>query len=436
MTRRRTSLLLLGTLGAGLIAGRLSHEREQVSAADPGMRDVLYYVDPMHPAYTSDKPGTAPDCGMALVPVHAHDAVRVGADHKVGVHGSERDLPPGAVHIEPHGQQLIGVRVSPVEHQPITERLRLPGRVAADEARLHRINLGLAGIIRELSTAATGSRVRRGESLATISVPDVRPLLQAHIVALEAVDRAPKDVEPPIQFGLATASLQQSVERLLTLGISSVQIEEIARTRQVPPALTITAPHDGVIVARNVSTGQMIMRGEELFRIADLRRVWVLADVFGRDAEYLRPGMAVEVSLPDRPRKFRGVISRDMTPQVDATTPSAQVRLEVDNPDLILRPGMFVDVEVAIELPPALVVPTDAVIDSGLRTTVFVQRSAGVFEPVEVQTGWRAGGYVEIVGGLAAGDPVVVSGTFLLDSETRMRHVTPESRPGHDRPHH
>lgn len=423
MTRGQTSLLLLGTLGAGLLAGRLSNEREQVSAADHSVRGVLYYVDPMHPAYKSDKPGTAPDCGMALVPVYAEVAAP-GANS------------PGAVHISPETQHVIGVRVSPVEQRSFIGRLRLAGRVAADETRAYRINIGTDGVIRELSTATTGSRVRRHEWLATLSAPDARSLIQAYLVALDVMERTPKGAETPNAIRVATASLQQSVDRLLTLGMSSLQIDDIARTRQVPATLRITAPETGVVVARNVSIGQKVMRGEELYRIADLRRVWILADVFGRDAEYIRPGMTAEVSLPDRPRSFGATVSRDVPPQSDMANPSVQVRLETDNPDLLLRPGMVVDVELPIELPPALVVPTEAVIDSGLKSTVFVERSSGVFEPREVETGWRFGDRVQILNGLEHGERIAISGTFLLDSETRMRHVTPQSPRGHDRPHH
>jgi Cu(I)/Ag(I) efflux system membrane fusion protein len=410
MTRREMSLLLLGTLGAGLLAGRLSNEREQVSAADSGIGDVLYYVDPMHPAYKSDKPGTAPDCGMALVPVFSDVAAADGPDS-----------PPGAVNIGPETQHLTGVRVSPVEQRSITERLRLPGRIAADETRLYRINLGLSGIIRELSTRTTGSPVRRDEWLATILAPDARSLIQAHIVALEAVDRAPKDVETPTQFRLATASLQQSVDRLLTLGMSSVQIEEIGRTRQVPATLKITAPEAGVVVARNVSIGQTIMRGEELFRIADLRRVWVLADVFGPEAEHVRPGTVAQVSVPGRSGSIRARVSSDVLPQFDPVSQSVKVRLDADNPQYLLRPDMFVDVDLPITLPAAIAVPADAVVDSGLKKTVFVETGDGVFEPRQVETGWRFGDRIEIVKGLAPGERVVVSGTFLLDSESRMR---------------
>lgn len=412
MTRGLLALLLLSAIAAGFVAGSLYPDRERVSAADLGSRRVLYYVDPMHPAYTSDKPGTAPDCGMKLEPVYA--------DARAPAHNSASS--PGEVRISPETQQLVGVKVGAVEKRAVTERLRLTGRVATDETRVYRINLGIDGVVRELGAATTGSRVRKDGWLATIGAPDTRSPFQSYIVALDVLDRTSKNAEGPGPITLATASVQQSVDRLLTLGVSQPQIDEIARTRQLPANLRITAPEDGVVVSRNVSVGQKLQRGDELFRIADLRRVWILADIFGRDAELVRAGMAAGVSIPDRPHRFHGIVSRDVVPQFDANNQSVRLRIDVQNPELLLQPGMFVAVEVPVDLPPALVVPVDAVIHSGRNTMVFVERRPGVFERRDVETGWHFAPYVQIVNGLSEGDRIVVSGTFLVDSESRLRH--------------
>jgi Cu(I)/Ag(I) efflux system membrane fusion protein len=164
-----------------------------------------------------------------------------------------------------------------------------------------------------------------------------------------------------------------------------------------------------------------VERGNELYQIADLRRVWILADVFGREAEYVGPGTIAEISQPGRAPSFRARVSRDVLPQFDAASQSVKVRLEADNLGYLLRPDMFVDVDLLITLPPAIAIPVDAVLDSGLKKVVFVETGAGVFEPRQVETGWRFGGRVQIVKGLAEGDRVVVAGTFLLDSENRLR---------------
>jgi Cu(I)/Ag(I) efflux system membrane fusion protein len=172
---------------------------------------------------------------------------------------------------------------------------------------------------------------------------------------------------------------------------------------------------------RNASVGQKLARGDELFRIAYLARVWVLADVFGGDADHVKPGAAAVVSVPGRTASFRARVSRDVAPQFDGDSQSAKIRVEVDNPSAILRPGMFVDVDVMAGLSSAIEVPADAILDSGLAQTVFVETSAGVFEPREVETGRRAGGRVEIVKGLEPGERVVVAGTFVVDAERRVR---------------
>jgi len=406
------SILVAAALGAGFLAGAWYARRGDVSAAAPDARAVLYYVDPMHPAYKSPKPGTAPDCGMALQPVYS-DAAPVVAAAPPGV--------PGAVAIDRERQQLIGVRVNPVARTAAQETLRVYGRVAADDNRIYRVDVGIDGFVRDLSTVTAGSEVRKDEWLATFSAPELRQPIQGYLVAFELFERSRKESDTPGGSDIAAAALQQNVDRLLTLGMSSVQLDEIARTRQVPQAITITAPADGFVLARNISRGQKFGRGDELYRIADLRRVWVSADVAGADAAYLKEGSAAEITLPGRGTALRGRISRALRPEFNPDTQSVKLRLEVDNPGFVLRPDMFVNVDLRVTLPPAIAVPVDAIVDEGLKKTVFVERAAGVFEPRPVETGWVFGGRVEIVKGLAAGDRVVVDGTFLLDAETRLR---------------
>jgi Cu(I)/Ag(I) efflux system membrane fusion protein len=406
------SLLVAAALGAGFLAGTWYARRGDLRAAAPDARGILYYVDPMHPAYKSDKPGTAPDCGMALQPVY-NDAAPAAAVAPAVV--------PGVVAIDRDRQQLIGVRVSPVAMTASDETLRVYGRVAPDDNRVYRVDVGIDGFIRDLSAATTGSQVRRDDWLATFSAPELRQPIQGYLVAVELLERAKKDGDAHDRNDIAAAGVQQNVDRLLTFGMSSVQLDEIARTRQVPHAIRITAPADGFVLARNVLKGQKFGRGDELYRVADLRRVWVMADVVGADAAYVNEGSNAEVSVPGRPAALRGRVSRDLRPEFNPDTQSVKLRLEVDNPEFVLRPDMFVNVDLRVALPPAIAVPVDAVIAQGVKKIVFVERAAATFEPREVETGWVFGGRVEIVKGLAAGDRVVVDGTFLLEAETRLR---------------
>src|SRR5919204_697154 len=182
----------------------------------------------------------------------------------------------------------------------------------------------------------------------------------------------------------------------------------------------MASPADGFVLARNTFPGLKFDRGFELYRIADLRKVWVLADVFPQDARHVRPGMRSEVAVPEQGVALPGTV-REILPQFDAMTRTLKVKIALDNPGYLLRPDMFVEVRVAVELPSAVVVPSDAVVDSGLVKRVFVQSGEGLFEPRTVETGWRAGDQVEIVKGLSAGEIVVTAGTFFLHSQTPIK---------------
>jgi Cu(I)/Ag(I) efflux system membrane fusion protein len=409
---KRVAIFCVLLLAAASIVGAAWYGRREMAAASRSdARKILYYIDPMHPQYKADRPGIAPDCGMKLEPVYE-------APPRATSRATDVDR---AVRVSGDMQRLVGVRVQPVQKTSATATLRLYGRVTPDETRMYRVNAGIDGYIREISTVTTGSHVGKGEWLATLASPDARTPIQAYLVALEAMERGalrPVDVPGPIDAGV-----EQAADRLVTLGMSRTQIDEIKRTRAVPSAIRITAPAAGFVVARNLTAGEKITSGEELFRIADLRRVWILADVVGRDVQYVRPGMIAEVAVPGRGTTMRATISGAVLPQFDALSQSARVRLDADNPGSILRPEMLVDVHLPIALAPAIAVPVDAVLDAGLKKRVYVERADGAFEPRDVETGWRFGDRVEIVTGLAEGDRVVVSGTFLLDSESRMRHV-------------
>jgi RND family efflux transporter MFP subunit len=417
MKRGTAAVVVLAALGAAFLAGMSYNQRAGLSASALRARRVLYYVDPMHPSYRSDKPGIAPDCGMQLEPIYED------GDGPAAVRTSR---PPRAqsIYVSIDKQALSGVQIGAVQRAAGRERVRLYGRVAADETRQYRINVGIDGYVRDVSAATTGSRVVKGEWLATVSAPDLRTAAQAYLVTLDIVDRSRKAGDSQAQLDIASAGVQQAMDRLLTMGMSPVQLEEIKRTRLLPASMRITAPADGFVLARSASIGQRIANGDELYRVADLGHVWVMADAFGSDVDYVAPGLEARVSIPGRAMSLPARVSRDVPPQFDGDSQSAKVRVEVNNPSAVLRPGMFVDVDVTTARAPGIEVPADAIVDSGLARTVYVERSAGVFEPREVETGRRAAGRVEIVKGLAAGERVVVAGTFVVDAERRVRGAT------------
>jgi len=202
--------------------------------------------------------------------------------------------------------------------------------------------------------------------------------------------------------------------------MSETQIREVARTRQLARNIEIRSPVAGLVLERKVFSGVRFERGSELFRIAELHHVWILADVFEGEAQYLRPATTARVTLPNQQRAFNARVS-ETVPQFDPATRTLKIRLEADNPNYELRPDMFVDVELPVRMPPGLSVPLDAVLDSGTQKRVFIDRGNGFFEPRQVETGWRFGDRIEIVKGLAAGERVVTSGTFFVDSESRLK---------------
>jgi membrane fusion protein, copper/silver efflux system len=420
MTRQIAySFVLIAAAGTAYMAGSWRAPRETVSAAvvdgAETSRTILYYRCPMHPDVRSDHPGTAPCCGMAFEPLYADEA---------GAQATN-----GAVTASAAQQQMIGVSTGVVAAAGGTEQVRAFGRVAADETRVFRITGGLEAYISELSGVTTGSAVRKGQWLGSYSTPEARLPVAGFITAVNTLDREEKTGAPnPSSLVTARTSIAVATQRLLTMGMSPLQIEEITRTREQTTTVRMTSPVDGFVLTRNVAPGQRFDAGAELFQLADLNHVWILADVPVADGDRIKPGTTARVIVAGRETPVRARVSSQVLPQFDPATQSFKLRLEADNPGFVLRPDMSVDVAFEVAYEPALLVPADAVVFSGVSAHVFVERSAGVFEPRDVQIGRRHGNRIAIVNGLEPGQRIALSGTFLLDSESRMK--------ANDRPHH
>jgi RND family efflux transporter MFP subunit len=336
---------------------------------------------------------------------------------------SPNHVSPGTVRITSERQQAIGIRIAAVEKKPVTQTIRILGRVAVDETRIYRINATVDGWVTETFPNATGNFVKKNETLAAFYSPEFLSAGQALLFALSSQDRVHvtgKETQPhKDQITQFNINIRQYRDSLKNLGMGDLQIAEMIQTRRYMENVNITSPADGIILVRNVSRGQRFDKGTELYRIVDLSRVWIQTDTYENEAQYLKPGNIVNVSLPGLKKTFKATVSNAL-PQFDEATRTLKVRLEANNPDYALRPSMFVDVELPITLPPAITAPADAVLDSGLKKTVFVDLGNGIFEPREVETGWRMGNQVEITKGLNPGEKIVVSGNFLIDSESRM----------------
>ncbi len=343
-------------------------------------------------------------------------------------------LASGGVRISPDKQQAIGVQLASVERKAVTQTLRALGRVTADETRIYRINAAVDGWITEAFPNRVGTLVKKDEVLASFYSTEIIAAQQTYFVyALGGTSSLSQPAQPPgreaLLLGSPRLSVQQYRDSLKNLGMSEAQIEEIARTRQYAQRIHILSPAKGFVVFRNVSPGERFEKGKELYRIADLSRMWIQADVFENEGQYLKPGMKVKARVPNQNRTFLVKIS-NVLPLFDSTTRTLKIGMEAENPGYFLRPDMFVDLELPVESPPAITVPADAILDSGLRKTVFTERGVGIFEPREVETGWRMGNRVEIVKGLEPGERIAISGNFLIDSESKLGLAAASPDPG------
>lgn len=372
----------------------------------------VVYACPMHPQYRSDHPGDCPSCGMRLEPVR-DEGTPAPAD-------AAHALPPGAVQVSAERQQAVGVRLGVAERVSGARMLRTSGRVAPNENATYPLTAGTSGWIRSVGVATTGTVVKKNEVLASFYSPEFVVAQQSYYSGLETVDRTSSQQLQTFNQARVVEGVQRFADQLRNLGVSEAQLAEMTRKRELAQDIYLVSPIDGFVLQRNVSAGQRFDRGFEFYRIADLDRVWILADVYQHQLPFIRPGLVARVTAPQLEQPFSARVSQ-AEPIFDEATLTLKVRLDTANRGRVLKPGMFVDVEFAIELPSTLVVPADAIVDSGLRKTVFVDRGGGYFEPRQVETGWRIGDQVEITKGVMPGERIVISGTFLIDSESRMK---------------
>jgi len=408
-----TKVWLAAIAGATVVVSALavSMHKRQSETGHP-QKAILYYRDPMHPSYTSNKPGKAPDCGMELEPVY-EDPRDSGTKAALALRGGIR--------LSQDQQQMLGVKVADVEKSAATGAFHTIGRVVVEEDRIFPVTAGGEGWVTQLSPGtATGDFVKKGQALAVVYGREYATAERTFLYALRSLESS-RSANLGDYQDQPVVVMQEARLVLQNMGFGEAQIQQLEKNRQVILDIRLTAPADGVIVARNVFVQRKFDRGAELFRIADLSRVWISADLFGDEAQQIRAGATAVVSLPDRPAtKFHAIVSPSLS-LFDEKSRTLKVRLEVENAGSILRPDMFVNLEFSIRLPEAVSVPSESVVESGSTKTVFVKQVGGIFEPRIVETGWRLGGRTQILKGLKPGEAIAVSGNFLLDSESRMR---------------
>ncbi len=376
----------------------------------PKEKEVLFYRNPMNPAITSPVPAKD-EMGMDYIPVYADG-------------GAGADEPAGTVTIDPVTVQNIGVRTARAERRSLSHAVRAVGRVDFNEKRLARLHPKTEGWIEVLRVSTTGSVVKKDDILLSIYSPQLVSSQEEYLLALHNLQVLKDSPYEEIRRG-AEDLVNSSRERLRLLDVPDHQIHELEVTRKLKKRIHIHSPFDGTVIKVGVREGQYVTPQTELYMLADLSRVWVYVDVYEEDLPWIKQGDIGEMTVRAVPgRTFRGKVTY-IYPYMERKTRTARVRLEFDNPDLLLKPEMFANITLrAGRVDDAVVVPSEAVVRSGERELIFVVRERGKFEPRPVTLGLSADGLVQVVDGLKAGEEVVTSAQFLIDSESKLREAT------------
>jgi len=374
-------------------------------------REILFYRNPMNPAITSPI-FQQDDMGMDYIPVFADDGV------------SENKGPAGTVTIDPVVVQNIGVRSEKSQLKSISRRLNALGRIDFNEERLARLHPKTSGWIEKLNIDETGRTVKKDSILLSIYSPDLVAAQREYLVALKNWESLSKTSPERIRQTTKTV-LSSALDRLELLDVPAHQLAELKANRKVRKYLHIHSPFAGTVMHIGAREGQYVTPKDELYMISNLEKIWVYVDVYEDEMAWVKVGDGVEMTVRAAPGKIFSGNVRFVYPYLEGKTRTVRVRLEFDNTNKILKPGMFANVILRTDTQKeAIVVPASSIVRSGNRDQVFVVRAPGKFEPREVLLGLSADGYTQILNGLDANEEVVTSSTFLIDSESKLREAT------------
>lgn len=445
----KTRLWMIGLLlGLGVGLATVTFTTGCRKAADQQVGATQYHC-PMHPTIVTDKPGDCPICGMTLVPMDEPKAEAVPAKTKIiyrstmnpnevsdkpgkdsmgmdmvaveVVEGGEQVTPKGlaAVTISPEIRQRMGLTLGTVEKRTLVREVRTSAKIVGDETRLYRVTTKFEGWVEKLFVNVTGQQVKKGDPLLTIYSPELVSTQQEYLTALGAVNQVARGSDDTAARG-AAALLDAARRRLQYWDISDDQIDRLERTGKAEKDLTLYSATGGWVTEKNVVAGQKIMPGDPLLVVTDLTRVWGDADIHQSDLPYVKVGMSVEITIPYwEDKTFTGTVAF-ITPTLDPSTRTAKARLDIDNPELLLKPEMYADARLSYPIGEALSIPAAAVMRTGEHTYAFKNAGEGRLVPVEIKVGPRGGGYFQLLGGLSEGDNVVTSANFLVDSESSL----------------
>ncbi|MBC7962806.1 MAG: efflux RND transporter periplasmic adaptor subunit [Steroidobacteraceae bacterium] len=374
------------------------------------------YTCSMHPFIIKDKPGTCPICGMELIKKidGAADGAAQTPEQK-----QQADM-LGHVSLSPTQRVIANVATVEVKQGTLNKEINAVGIVQYDQSRQAKVTAWIAGRIDKLYVNTVGAYVSKDKPVAEVYSPDLLATQQEYLLAVKSREQLKNSPISSISQN-GDGLVESSKQRLMLFGVKESQIAELQKAGKPNIRLPIYTPQSGFVIEKMVQQGQYVNTGDVLFNIADLSRVWVEIDVFENEVPYVRVGQQVEIrSAVEHSQAFKGRISF-VYPFHDPKTHTVKARVEMPNPGHMLKPDMFVNAIIRVPLVKGIILPVTAVIDTGKRQVVWVESSAGMFEPRDVKVGERVDEKVQILSGLKPGDKVAVSGAYLIDSESQLK---------------
>lgn len=329
---------------------------------------------------------------------------------------------PGIVTIAPERLQTIGVKYEPVARRPLEKIIRTVGRVAVDERKLAKVTIKFHGWIERLFVSATGDHVRKGQQLFTIYSPDLVATQEEYLLALQGRKQMGESEFPEVARG-SQDLLEATKRRFQLWDITADHVRELEKTGKVLKALPIHSPITGTVIKKEALAGAHVDPGQELYTIADLSHIWILADIYEYELSFVKAGQQAAVTLSYDPSTVLTGHVSFIYPTLDPKTRTAKVRFELNNRGEMLKPDMYANVELRVSLGTKLAIPQEAIIESGQKQVVFLHHGGGKLEPRLIKTGVKTGEWTEVLEGLKEGEHVVTSANFLIDSESRLKSV-------------
>ncbi|MBI3583538.1 MAG: efflux RND transporter periplasmic adaptor subunit [Nitrospinae bacterium] len=402
-----------------IVLGKPAPAHKEITAQDTSKqaerkkeRKILYWTDPMIPSFKSDKPGKSP-MNMDMVPVYA----------------DEEEVAAGIVKIDPATVKSINVRTEKVIKKPLRRSIRTTGRIDYDERKVTHIHTKIQGWVEKLYVDFTGKEVNEGDMLLEVYSPELVSAQQEYLLALEYA-KSLKDSKVEGVTSGAESLLESARKRLQLFDVAEHQIKELEETKKPKKTLHIHSPVHGIVVQKNLLKGMFVTPETHLYVITDISKIWVYADIYEYEVPWVKVGQTAEMTLSYFSGKvFKGVVTY-IYPYLQAETRTVKVRMEFDNPDWELKPDMYANVKLESKMAEsAILVPSEAVIRSGVRDIIIVSKGEGVFEPRDVLVGVDTGdGYLQILEGVKAGEDVVTSAQFLIDSESKLKEAVDKMR--------